>query len=150
MSKNIIDHLNKLITRNYDAEKGYLNAAKLVDDASLKHLFKTYAEQRYKFGHDVKGEIKAMGGEVDKGSSILGDMHRTWMKLRDAVTKHSEEEILDECVRGEEVALADYREVLNEENLPETTKMIVDNHVAGVEECLYQIKELQKNYEQQH
>jgi hypothetical protein len=38
--KIISDKLNELLIKNYDAEKGYINAMKEVDNANVKNFFK--------------------------------------------------------------------------------------------------------------
>mgnify|MGYP000495321977 CR=1 FL=1 len=36
--KMISNKLNELLTKNYDAEKGYINAMKEVDDVNVKNF----------------------------------------------------------------------------------------------------------------
>lgn len=141
----VIDKLNTLLTRNYDAEKGYEKAAEDVKDVDLRRLFKVYADQRYHFGHDIKGEIKNLGGELDKGDSVKAKAHRTWMDLKSAVSSDDNEAILEECIKGEKAAIDDYRETLNED-LPDTTRKILNEHTAKIEESVYQIQELEEQY----
>lgn len=146
INKNVISKLNELLTRNYDSEKGYHKAAEHVTDVDLKRLFEVYSDQRYHFGHDLKGEIKALGGEPDKGDSITAKAHRTWMDIKAMINSDNNESILEECVRGEEAALKNYREVLETPELPDSTKAILHDHLGKIEESLYQIKELEDNY----
>jgi uncharacterized protein (TIGR02284 family) len=142
----IVSKLNKLLTRNYDAEQGYHKAAEHVKDPDLKRLFEVYSDQRYHFGHDLKGEIKRLGGDLDKGPSFTSKVHRTWMDLKSAVTSDDTESMLEECVRGENAAVEDYKEVLKETNLPEETRTILHDHIAKIEESLYLVQELEKQH----
>lgn len=143
----IISELNTLLKRNYDSEKGYHKAAEHVDDVDLKRLFEVYSDQRYHFGHDIKGEIKKLGGEPDKGDSLKAKAHRTWMDIKSIVNANDNEAMLEECIRGEKAALENYREVLNTPDIPDSTKLILHDHLGKIEESLYQIKELEeKNY----
>lgn len=148
MDKNkIVSDLNTLLTRNYDAEKGYHNAADDVKDVDLKRLFEVYSDQRYHFGHDIKGEIKKLGGELDKGDSVKAKAHRTWMDLKTAISSDKKEAVLEECITGEEKALKDYRETISSHpEMPETTKVVLDDHIKKIEESLYQIRELEDQY----
>lgn len=145
-NKNIIDKLNHLIKRNYDAEYGYKDAVEDVNDPQLQTMFKAYEEQRYRFGHELKGEIQNLGGEVNKkGTTLAGDIHRKWMDLKAAISNHNEEAILEECRRGEMTSWEDYNEALSLENLPASTYMILKDHKAKIDESLYQIMELKDN-----
>ena len=142
----IISALNDLLTRNYDAEKGFEQAADNAIDPNLVTFFKTYTEQRYRFGHDLKGEIVAIGGEVDKGSSITGDIHRTWIDIKTALSKKNDKSVIEECIRGEEKALNDYQEVLDMEELPYSTRTIIESHMRKIREAVAQLKELDGVY----
>lgn len=144
----VLKKLNELLTRNYDAEYGYKEAAEDVKDPKLKKVFKTYVEQRYKFGHDIKGEIMNLGGDPEKakGTSVAGDIHRKWMDLKKTITSHNEEVILEECRRGEMVTWQDYNEVLGLEDLPPTTRTVLEDHKRKIDEAIYDIMELKSDY----
>lgn len=115
---NQVKSLNKLITTLYDGENGYKESAKNVENTALKTRFLNLAQQRYDFGHAIKPFIKQLGGTVDKGGSLSGDLHRVWMDIKSTVSTQDEEAILEEIVRGEEVALKAYNEVLEQTDLP--------------------------------
>ena len=66
-------------------------------------MFEEYAKQRYDFGHQIKNEIKALGGEVNKGGTIAGTLHRAWMDFRASITDNDEPAILNEAIRGEKL-----------------------------------------------
>lgn len=144
----VIKKLNELLTRNYDAEYGFKEAAEDVKDPKLKKVFKTYVEQRYRFGHDIKGEIKNLGGDPEKakGTSVAGDIHRKWMDLKKAISSNNEESIIEECRRGEMVTWGDYNEALGMEDLPPTTQSILENHKRKIDEALYDLVELKNDY----
>lgn len=146
--KEIVEKLNQLLTRNYDAEYGYRKAVEDVDDPKLKKFFKTYVEQRYRFGHDLKGEIKNLGGDPEKGkgTSTAGDLHRKWMDLKKAISSNSEEAILEECRKGEMTTWGDYNEVLAMQSLPPTTSSLLKNHKTKIDEAIFQLMELKVQY----
>ena len=142
----IISDLNTLLTRNYDAEKGYHKAAEHVKDPDLKRMFEVYSDQRYHFGHDLKGEITSMGGEPDKGASVASGAHRTWMDIKSMLSSDDTESMLEECIRGEEAAVKNYKEVLEHTDLPATTRTVLNDHVTKIEEALYQVRELEEQH----
>lgn len=145
-TEQIGSKLNELLERTYDAEKGFLNAAENIENTSLKEYFKTKAEQRKAFGHDLKTEIKAYGQEVDKGGSVEGSMHRTWMDLKSAFSSDSEEAMLEEAIRGEKKAIDDYKEIVKENELPSSTKMLLENQISKIEKGLSTVKTLEDVY----
>lgn len=114
-----IDELNDILAKSYDAEKGYKEAVEEVENAELKRIFSEYAQQRYDFGHQIKEEIRALGGEVDKGDTLASKVHRAWMDIRSAFTGNDESAILKEAIRGEKNALSNYEDSL--EDMPITS-----------------------------
>lgn len=146
-TKNIIEGLNDLLEKNYDSEKGFKNAAENVNDAGLKSFFKGKAQQRYDFGHEIKAEIKKLGGMPDKGGSMTGAAHRTWMDFKAALSFNTPEAVLDACETGEEAALEDYNEFLKENTLPADTRNVVAGQRSRIAGSLRTIEILEEQHD---
>ncbi|AGC76153.1 uncharacterized protein (TIGR02284 family) [Nonlabens dokdonensis] len=127
-TKEVSQKLNDLLTKNYDAEAGYKLAKEQVDSTRLQNFFDRQVQERYNFGHELKEEIRSYGEEVDKGTSLKGDAHRTWMNLKSTFTSDNEEAILEEAIRGEKTAVEEYNKVISETTLPPSTKSILTKH----------------------
>ncbi|HBR52766.1 MAG TPA: hypothetical protein DEA82_00710 [Flavobacteriaceae bacterium] len=139
-TEKMSNKLNELLTKNYDAEAGYKKAAEIVENPQLKQFFETQAQHRYDFGHELKTEIRNLGGTPDKGTSFTGDAHRTWMSMKDTFTSNDEENILEEVKRGEKTAVEEYKEVVADTTLPPTTKSILTKQVSNIENTLQNVK----------
>ena len=135
--------LNDLLEKTYDAEKGFKNAADNVDHTSLKNYFKQKAQERYDFGHQLKTELKAVGHEIDKGGSVAGAVHRSWMDLKAFLSSDNEESMLEESIRGEKAAIEEYDDVLKDTTLPPTTRDILIKQKATIQTGLAKIKRLE-------
>ena len=138
----VVSVLNELLTKNYDAEAGYKEVADKIEHTSLKAYFQNQAQNRYDFGHEIKVNIAKYGGEPDKGTSIAGDLHRTWISIRDAFS-NGDEAIYSEAVRGEEAFSEEYGEVLNDEVLPQDVKDMVRNQKHSVDKALASLKTME-------
>jgi len=110
---NVINALNDLSARTYDAEAGYKQAAESVTHPKLKSLCNELAEQRYSFGHEIKDCISNLGGTPQTGGSIEGKAHQVWMDIKTAFTTNEDAAILKEINRGEETALEAYEAALD-------------------------------------
>ena len=132
--------INDLLEKNYDAEKGYKKAAEIVDNNKLKQFFEDQAQNRYDFGHTLKDEIKNIGSTPDKGGSTTGDLHRAWMDIKSTFTSQDEEAILKEVQKGEEAAVEEYTNVINDTTLPPTTKTILEQQRNNVQSALQNAK----------
>lgn len=142
-TEQVGNKLNNLLEKTYDAEKGFKNAAENVENNSLKSYFNQKAQERYDFGHELKGEIKSFNQDVDKGGSLVGDAHRAWMDVKKIFTSDNEESMLEEAIRGEKSSVEEYNEVLNETSLPLSTKNVLEKQKTIIENGLSNIKSLE-------
>ncbi|MTI19546.1 PA2169 family four-helix-bundle protein, partial [Fulvivirga sp. RKSG066] len=124
----------------------YKKAEEEVDDPRLIEFFKSFEKKRYHFGHDLKGEIKRLGGEIDKGTSVKGNVERFWMRLKAVIVTDNEQAILSECRKIEMENWEYYNQALSVEGLSDETRKILVAHKANIDEALYQIIELKDNY----
>ncbi len=137
-----IEELNDIIAKSYDAEKGYKEAAEEVESPELKKLFTEYARQRYDFGHQIKDEIRKLGGEIEKGDTIAAKVHRAWMDIRSTFSSNDESAMLKEAIRGEKNALSNYEDALEEMPITSSAyKTLVSqrNHIRAVLNRLEQL-----------
>lgn len=136
---NVVSILNDLLTKNYDAEKGYKEAGEKIEHTSLKTYFDGQAQNRYNFGHEIKALITKYGGEPDKGTSVAADLHRAWIAIRSAFSS-GDQAIYEECIRGEEAFSAEYGEVLNDAILPQDVRAMVSKQKDSVDRALASLK----------
>lgn len=141
-SEKISNRLNDLLTRTYDAEKGYKLAQEKVDNPTVKKFLADKVQQRYNFGHELKKEIQTFGELPEKGGSIKGDLHRTWMNFTTTFTSDDTERILEEVERGEKASLEEYNEILNDDDmvLAPSTENMLKKHRNEIKEALNNAK----------
>ena len=145
-SEKIASKLNDLLARTYDAEKGFQNAAENIDSVKLKEYFSHKAAERKTFGHALKEEIKSYNQDVDKGGSIEGSVHRAWMDLKNTFTPDNEEAMLEEVITGENKAIDDYNDIINDTELPSSTKQLLVTQVSKIQDSLSTAKKLEDVY----
>lgn len=138
--------LNRLLQKNLDAEKGFRNAADDVKDEQLKSLFKGIALQKYDFAHELRTEIRNFGQSPTEGSSVLSDVHRSWMNIRSGLSLNAETTVLKEAKKGEETAVEEYREVLKEHNFPPSTESVLLKQKDAFKTTIKRIEELQEHF----
>lgn len=143
-SKEVSGKLNELLEKNYDAEKGYKLAAEKVKNPQLKSFFEKRARERYDFGNELKSEIKNFGENPDKGSSLAGDAHRSWMNLKASLSNDTDESVLEEAIRGEKAAVKEYENVLKDSEIPASTGNILLKQKNAIVAALNEVKVLEK------
>jgi len=72
---------------------------------------------------------------------VAGALHRGWVDLKAKIMDRTDEAVLNECERGEDVAKHNYQKVLDEE-LPEMVRAVVEKQYQGVKENHDKIKAL--------
>ena len=138
-NEKTIQYLNELLTKNYDAEEGYTEASEHVERVDLQTFFKQQAKNRYDFGHKIKNEIKQLGGQPQKGTSIEGDIHRNWMSVKNSFSAGSKA-IVEECIRGEKTSIEEYDELLQDDSVPEKIKQLVQEQKKSIERALHSLQ----------
>ena len=135
-SEEISEKLNELLVKNYDAEKGYLNAMSNVDDKNLKIFFKRRASERSQFAKELRTEILRYGEVPEDSGTFKGTVHRNWMSLKSALSSNNEEKILEEAIRGEEASLEEYHKLMKENNLPPTIDELIFRHRNSIQAAI--------------
>ena len=112
--KEVISTINGLIETLKDGEKGFKEAAGAVKDPQLKSLFQEYSQQRHRFATELQSQAQGLGeSKPEETSSTAGAMHRAWINLKSAVTSGDDKAILSECERGEDSAVHEFEEAIN-------------------------------------
>jgi uncharacterized protein (TIGR02284 family) len=129
----ILDALNKLLTRSRDAEEGYQEAAENAKDTELKSLYLTQSRQRSEFAMELDREIRTLGGEPDTSTSLLSDLHRAWINIKSGFSSNDDKATAQECQRGDQEALNDYNNVLQETDLVASTRELLLRQKQSIE-----------------
>ncbi|MEP7278332.1 MAG: PA2169 family four-helix-bundle protein [Bacteroidota bacterium] len=119
-SKETIEVLNDLVTINNDRIVGYERALEEASpvDSDLKVLFTSMIDESRKIRVDLAGEVQALGGEFESGTTASGKLYRAWMDVKAVFTGHDRHAVLANCERGEDAAQNTYKEALTDNNLP--------------------------------
>lgn len=142
-TEDIGDRLNDLLEKNYDAEKGFKKASENAKHSGLKTYFSNKAQERYDFGHQIKAELRNYGEQPDKGGSVTGAAHRTWMEVKSWFAGDDDEAMLEEAIRGEKASVDEYKDVLSETALPASTKQLLEIQKNTIQHGLANIKTME-------
>jgi uncharacterized protein (TIGR02284 family) len=140
---DVASTLNGLIETCKDGEQGFRSAAEGVTDPNLQRLFESYSQQRAEFATELQTEVKRLAEDPVDSGHVAGALHRGWLNIKAAVTGKDEGAIISECERGEDVAVRNYRDALDQ-NLPSNIRMIVERQFVQVKEAHDQIRSLEQ------
>jgi uncharacterized protein (TIGR02284 family) len=128
--EEVIETLNGLVENCKDGEYGFQTCADNARSAELKSLFARRAEQCREAAHELQTLVGRLGGTPDTGGSASGAVHRGWVNLRGTIAMDDDKAMLEECERGEDLALARYRGAL-EDDLPPEIEQTVRRQYEG-------------------
>jgi uncharacterized protein (TIGR02284 family) len=140
-TKDTISVLNDLIETSKDGEKGFMECAEDLREPQLKSIMNQRARDCATAAAELQQLVRTLGGAPETSTSVAGDMHRRWVDLKSMITGKDDEAILNECERGEDVAVRSYRKAL-EKDLPAEVRTIVERQYQGVLRNHDQVKAL--------
>ncbi len=110
--------LNDLLKRNYDAARGYSEAANLTSDNPLRRWLFHCAKMHRGFIDELEMTLLSNGAVPKPGGAFLGQLHRAWLHIVTTVSAKSRQSILEECKRGAKLAVDDYDQILDKAMFP--------------------------------
>jgi len=144
---DVVDTLNDLVETCKDGEYGFRQCAEHAKSSDLKKVFLQTATESEQAARELQAMVSTYGGKPDTGGSASGAAHRGWVAIRGALAFDDDQSMLNECERGEDVALNRYRKAL-EEDLPADVEQLVRRQYDGVRSNHDQIRALRDSYKQ--
>lgn len=141
-NKDLIGILNRLVETSKDGEFGFRTSAEHLRRAEIKQLFVTRAEECRRAAAELQALVTELGGTAEEGGSTTGAIHRGWVAVKSKLAGYTDLAILEEAERGEDVALARYREALEDHRLMPSARLVVERQYEGVKRNHAQVRTL--------
>jgi uncharacterized protein (TIGR02284 family) len=148
-TKSVASILNSLIETCKDGQEGFRNAAENVKNVDYKSLFSELSIQRQQYVAELQALVSGLGHDLEKSGSIAGALHRGWIDLKAALTSGDEHAILAECERGEDSAVAEYRDALEHEDLPANVRGVIRQQFMAVQAAHDRVRDLRDRQQNQ-
>ena len=129
--EDLIDALNELVRTCEDGARGFRVCADDADDLQLRTFFANRARAYAAAAEELQDLVCSYGGEAVTEGGWGGALHRRWIDVRALVSGRGDQAVLEECERGESVALLAYRHVLDSD-LPPDVREVVERQYQGV------------------
>lgn len=141
--EKLVDSLQEILQKNYDAEKGLKEVMLKTDNHALKKWLQHKAVERSGFANEIDSELRKLGGEPREDGSVLGSAHRMWIDVKTAVAGNKDEAIFEECIRGDKASVDEYAKQLKEPYMTGAVVPILTKQKAKVEQAIAQYKRLE-------
>ncbi|MFT3682100.1 MAG: PA2169 family four-helix-bundle protein [Ferruginibacter sp.] len=145
--KKTIEVLNDLVKINNDRVAGYEKAKERAGGMQLDiiRLFNEMIDQSHLFADRLQSEILAYGGEVEKGTTIMGKVYRAWMDLKVTFSGDDRQSILNSCELGEDAAQKAYDSALEEEDITESAISLILLQKSELRDAHDRVKKFRDN-----
>jgi len=141
VASDTIDTLNKLIETSKDGENGFRDAAQHAVSPDLQQTFRQRADECREAAVGLQSLVVQLGGKAEDSGTIAGAAHRGWMAVKGSLAGYTDLAILEECERGEDTAMKNYREALDS-GLPSPCQAFVERQYEGVKRNHAQVRAL--------
>jgi uncharacterized protein (TIGR02284 family) len=143
---DVVDVLNDLIETCKDGEYGFNELADHTQSNELRSLFRNRALGCGEAAAELQRMASEYGATAKSGGSVAGAVHRGWVSVRSALSSRTDQAMLEECERGEDAAVAQYRRALDERDLPAEVRTLIARQLEGAQRNHDQIKALRDSY----
>ncbi|MDR3017334.1 PA2169 family four-helix-bundle protein [Delftia acidovorans] len=142
---DVVDVLNDLLESCRDGEYGFRTSSENADSPDLKALFMRHSTECGAAARELEAEIRRLGGEPASGGTVAGALHRGWVSVKTALTSQDDKAVLEECERGEDSAVAQYRKALKQP-LPPAVRVVVERQAQGAQRNHDEVRDLRDRY----
>ena len=132
--------LNDLIEINNDRVAGYNKAAVQTSDEDLRSLFAKLAAQSGQFAGELRQRVMAEGDEPEEGTTIRGKIYRAWMGVKATFSGKDRKSVLESCEFGEDAAQRAYESALEEDDLSNDVRQLLEQQKATLREAHDKVK----------
>lgn len=142
---DVVQVLDDLLETCRDGEYGFRTSAENTDSAHLKSVFLRHSAECGSAALELEAEIRRLGKEPSTGGTIAGALHRGWVTVKSAFTSRDDKSVLEECERGEDTAVAQYRKALKQP-LPSAVRALVQRQAQGAQRNHDEVRDLRDRY----
>lgn len=131
---------------NY-GQQGYKSAANATYNHELKYLFQKYVAQRSLFERQLKIHFEYLANNIDDQEyKTLGEIHRAWTAINEAVISRSDLALLWALTTGEQTILEKFELVIQNNQLDQDHLNLLTNQKNEIAGAIKKMEFLQLKY----
>ena len=142
-NEKLVNSLQEILQKNYDAEKGLKEVMLKTDSQHLKKWLQKKAVERSGFATEIDSELRKLGAEPKEAGSFAGSAHRVWIDVKTAIAGNKDQAIFEECIRGDKASVEEYNKQLKEPYMTGAAVPVLTQQRAKVEQALSTFKRLE-------
>lgn len=123
--------LNWLLQGANDSAQGFRQGADLARNPKLKALFSERAQQREQLAGQIAEEVRSFEQPPTESGTVIGEAHRAFTYLRDAISKDSDKGLVEELLRREQALSDKFQSAINDTRLPPEARSVATAALPG-------------------
>lgn len=142
--------IEDLVETLEDGRRGFSEAAeKLREDGhtELAEQMREFSDQRARFSNELREMARSAGAELDEEGSAAGALHRGWMDLKAALTGDDPHAILAAAEAGEDHAVGEYEDALEDDGLSGEFRDLVVKQADEVRGAHDRVRDLRDQFD---
>ncbi|WP_439483161.1 PA2169 family four-helix-bundle protein [Cyclobacterium plantarum] len=145
IQQKLIKYLNEILKHTHDGIKGYKDAARNIEEGSLKDFFIERAKEKIVLRDALNEEIYRLEGKPLEEGSFLNLFQRSWKNFKTSLDHDNQKEIAKYCLEAEKKATREFDILLrNPELVSETFYSLLEQqnekNLAAIKALLERIK----------
>jgi uncharacterized protein (TIGR02284 family) len=126
-------HAAQLVKTLNNGVEGFNSAAeKLSPRIEVADKFRGFSAERAEFSSELTDIAAQYGDDMPDGGSLAGSIHRGWMAFKDLVTGSSDESVIEAAKTGEDHAVEQYEEAINDPEVSPEFKIVLQRQLNSV------------------
>lgn len=135
MATSDVKVIEDLVETLEDGREGFKRTSeKLREDGhpDLAAQMMEFSNQRSRFSGELRNYASNAGMDIDEEGSVSGALHRGWISLKDALTGDDPHAVLAAAEAGEDHAVEEYEDALEDEDLTGELRDLVSKQADDI------------------
>lgn len=138
----MVEALQELLQKNYQAEKDFLYAMEHADEVVLKDFCKKGSLRHNHYATTIDKLLHELNEHPGNPQDHLGLGH-AWTNFKSSIGKHRDEVLLEECRDGEKKALKEYQKKLKDHRFATHIEEELQKQSQEIEKVLSDVKDME-------
>jgi uncharacterized protein (TIGR02284 family) len=143
--------IKDLVETLEDGREGFRQVSeKLAGEghADIAGRMSEFSDQRARFAAELRQFGKStLGEEIEERGSVAAALHRGWISLADAVTGDDPHAVLAAAESGEDHAVSEFDDALNDDSLSGELRDIVTRQAGEVRSAHNEVRSLRDSFD---
>jgi uncharacterized protein (TIGR02284 family) len=138
--------LNWLLQGATDSAQGFRQGADLARNPKLKSLFSERAQQREQLAGQIADEVRSFEQPPVERGTVVGEAHRAFTYLRDAISQDSDKGLIEELLRRERALSDKFQSAVDDTRLPSQARSVATAALPGFAETTDELAKIDQEY----